>query len=66
MTTAEQIEYICKKARAAGMTYGQYVARYGSSMEIPNDLREYKICKTCKTPFLPNMLKSGQRKSGHV
>ena len=39
MTTFEQIEYIAKKAREEGMSYGEYVKRYGEKIEIPVSIK---------------------------
>lgn len=61
MTSMQQIDIIAKRARAAGMSYGQYIAQNPNVMPRPVDMSEYKICKTCGEPFLPPLKKDGQR-----
>lgn len=56
MTAMEQIAEISCKARAAGMTYGEYV-----KMNRPGfTAQQYtRICKTCGKGFVPPTLKNG-------
>ena len=56
-----QLERICAMARAAGMTYGQYIQKHGAEIAKPkkknHDLRQ---CKQCGELFMPRVLKDGR------
>ena len=63
-----QLERICAMARAAGMTYGQYIQKHGDTLPKPKKKSEEDLrkCKTCGEMFLPRVLKDGRLSPGQV
>lgn len=50
MTSMEQIEFIQREARKLGMRYGDYVAKYGSTLPAPTKAGmadNKRICEKC-------------------
>lgn len=61
MTSMDQIQIITEQARAAGMSYGHYVALNPDILPPPQEMSDWRKCKTCPEFFLPPLTKSGER-----
>lgn len=59
MTAMEQIAETLCKARAAGMSYGEYVRRNFPASPPTQANGNTRICRTCGKGFVPPTLKSG-------
>lgn len=50
MTSMQQIEYIAVQARKLGMKYGEYVAKYGDTLPLPDKEKmdeNKRVCEKC-------------------
>ena len=63
MTAMQQIERISVKAREHGMTYGEYVEKYGNTLSKPNNRQDgmnaIRTCVRCGKDFEPKQTKDG-------
>lgn len=60
MTTMQQIVRIECLARAEGLTYGEYMKRYGEPFpKLPSLKENERICKKCGCVFEREVLKNG-------